>query len=364
VRITANLKALTVEELRGRKCAMHLAAFDYANAETARTLERIADEEGAEERLQRDPLRDFSVNQWLNTGGKEENLAGCVVADGRVTFTVKGLLGKLRRDCEAVRARHAAASAERFAGDEAYRAMVGEMLATGAAAVSNLRLYLEDTGRQMESQMRDSLMTGHRAYLGYLARTLPAAGEERAAAAGRLCRALGAMEASADERDAEGLTLLMRAAADGAGSLVLRSLVAARAELEARDVEERTALYFAAQGGHADVVEVLGRLGADVNAVAYEGFDVTPVCQAAQEGHVDVVKALGRLDADVNRARLDGCTPVYCAAYMGHTAVIEALGQLGSDVNRTDDVGWTPLERARENGHMEAAAVLERLGAL
>jgi hypothetical protein len=364
VRITANLKALTVEELRGRKRAMHLAAFDYANAETARTLERIAGVEGAEERLQRDPLRVHpSVDRWLKIGGKEENLAGCVVADGSVTFTVKGLLGKLRRDCEAVRARHAAAAAERFAGDGAYRAMVGEMLATGAAAVSCLRLYLEDPGSPMEARMRDSLMTGHRGYLGYLARTLPAAGEERAAAAARLCRALGAMRESSNERNAEGLTPLMHAAADGAGSLVLRSLVAARAELEARDVDERTALYIAAEGGHADVVEALGRLGADVNAVAYQGFDATPVFIAAQEGHVDVVEALGRLGADVNRATLDGRTPVFVAAADGHTAVIEALGRLGADVNRADNDGWMPLEWAREKGHLEVAAALERLGA-
>ena len=284
-----------------------------------------------------------------------------MVADGRVTFTVKWLLGKLQRDCEAVRARHAAAAAERFAGDGAYRAMVGEMLATGAAAISNLRLYLEDPGSQMATRMRDSLMTNHIAYLGYLARTLPAAGEERAAAAGRLCRALGAMEASADERDADGLTPLMRAAADGAGSLVLRSLVAARAELEARGVSERTALFFAAEGGHAEAVEVLGRLGADVNAVANRGFDSTPVFIAAQEGHANVVEALGRLGADVNRATLDGRTPVYVAAVKGHTAVIEALGQLGADVMRANQ-GGTPFEKARENGHLEAAAALERLG--
>jgi hypothetical protein len=362
VRITANLKALTVEELRGRKRAMHLAAFDYANAETARTLERIAGEEGAEERLQRDPSRVHpSVDRWLKIGGKAENLAGCVVADGIVTFTVKGLLGKLRRDCEAVRARHAAT--ERFPDDGAYRAMVGEMLATGAAAVSCLRVYVENSGSQIELLMRDSLMTNHRAYLGYLARTLPPSGEERAAAAARLCRALGAMEASADERDADGLTPLMCAAADGAGSLVLRSLVAARAELEARDVNERTALYIAAEGGHADVVEVLGRLGADVNAVAYHGFDATPVYLAAQEGHVEVVEALGRLGADVNRVALDGSTPVFAAAYGGHTAVIEALGELGADVNCAEDNSCTPLEAARGNGHLEAAAALERLGA-
>ena len=74
------------------------------------------------------------------------------------------------------------------------------------------------TGVQMESVMRETITARHRTYLAFLERTLPAAeGEARAAAAGRLCRAMGAMQASADEADAEGLTPLMRAAADGAG---------------------------------------------------------------------------------------------------------------------------------------------------
>jgi ankyrin repeat protein len=361
VRISANLKALTVEELRGRKRGMHLAAFDYAIAETVRTLAHIAREEGADERLQRDPYRVRSVDRWILSGGKEEDLAGGVVADGEVTFTIEGLLGKLRRECEAVRARHAAAAVERFADDAAFRAMVGEMLATGAAAVSCLRWYIEDPGARIEALLRDPLMTGHRGYLGYLARTLPAAGKERAAAAVRLCWALGVMGASVDEADADGLTLLMRAAADGAGARVLQSLAAARAELEARDGEKKTALFFAAEGGHAEAVEVLGQLGADFNAVAYQGFDGTPVWIAAQEGHVDVVEALGRLGADVNRAALDGRTPINVAAYAGHTAVVEALGRLRADVNLAGNDGYTPVCAAAYEGH---TAVVEALGLL
>jgi ankyrin repeat protein len=145
---------------------------------------------------------------------------------------------------------------------------------------------------------------------------------------------MGAMAgASADERDAEGLTPLMRAAADGAGRRALRCLAAAGAGLEARDGGARraTALWMAARCGHAEAVEELGRLGADVNAVANPGaMDITPVCAAAGEGFVDVVEALGRLGADVNRAR---------------------------------NKGWTPLRIARQEGHSAAAAALERLGA-
>ena len=332
MRINANLKAATVEELRGRKHAMHLAAFDYANAETARTLARLAAEGCAEERVARDWTRSMPVQDWLHDGGKEEDLVGCMVAGGTVTFTVEGMLGKLRRACAAVRARHAAVPAERFSADGVYRALAEEMLVTGAAAVSCLRWYLEDTGKGVEHIMRVPIVTGHRVYLGFLERTLPAVGEVRVTAAGRLCRARGAMERSPDEVDAEGFTPLIRAAANGAGARVLRSLVAARANLEARDggLLKSTALWWAANMGNSEAVVELGRLGADVNTLGQPGF-------------------------------LDG-TPFMIAAFEGHTGVIEALGRLGADVNRADKYGRTPLQIAYDMGQSEAAAVLEQLG--
>ena len=211
--------------------------------------------------------------------------------------------------------------------------MAEEALAVGAAAVSCLQWYLEDPGCSMNLLMRTPLMAGHRGYLGFLERTLPAAaGPARAAAAAALCRALGVLAgASADERDAEGLTPLMRAAADGAGRRALRCLAAAGADLEARDGGARraTAVWWAARCGHADAVEELGRLGADVNTVSHPGaMDVTPVCIAAENGYVEVIEALGRLGADVNRARLDGATPVFMAAQLLELSVRIAAGGL------------------------------------
>jgi ankyrin repeat protein len=367
VRLNANAKALTLAELRGRRRAMHLAAFAHANADTARALERIAGEGRLTDRLRRDRSFPRDFQGWLRKGGKEADLKGHLVSGGVVTFTAAGYLGYLRRGLHEARKRHAAGPAEQFAADGAHRAMTEEMLAVGAAAESCLRWYLEDPGVMMETMMRLGLMAGHRSYLGFLERTLPAAGEAgRDEAAGRLCRALGAMEASVDEVDEEGFTPLHRAAADGAGARMLRCLVTAGADLEARDkgAFRATAVWWAAYQGHAEAVAELGRLGADVNAVGEPGaFDDTPVFIAASYGHVGVIEALGRLGADVNCAVLDGRTPMCGAAAKGHLAAVEALARLGADVNRASLYGLTPVSAAAANGHAVLVEALARLGA-
>jgi hypothetical protein len=365
VRINANGKALTVEELCTQKKDMHLAAFRHLLAETARDLDRIAEDERAHERLACDPLRVMELDDWLSTGGRQEDLLPGMSDGTEVTFSVAGLLARIGRQCEAVLERHAAVAPERYNDDEAFRHTVAEMLETKAAAVATLRGYIADTSMPMECVMRDTLATRHRAYLAFLERTLPTEGEARAAAAGRLCRAMGAMQSSADEVDEEGLTPLMRAAVDGAGGRVLRCLVAARADVNRRDTtEDRTALYLAAECGQAEAVEALALLGGDVDAASEpEVFDATPIWIAAQEGHTAVIETLARLGADVNRAVKDGRTPVYMAAHGGHTAAIEALCRLGADLNRASNRGNTPLTIATDKGHAAAADALRRLGA-
>ena len=117
VRLNANAKALTLAELRGRRRAMHLAAFAFANADTARAVDRIAGEGRLDERLRRDRSFPRDVQEWLRAGGKEADLEGHVVSGGRVTFTAAGYLGYLRRGLYEARKRHKSVQAERFAAD-------------------------------------------------------------------------------------------------------------------------------------------------------------------------------------------------------------------------------------------------------
>ena len=114
---------------------------------------------------------------------------------------------------------------------------------------------------------------------------------------------------------------------------MLRCLVAARADVDRREARHgKTALYLAAECGHADAVEALARLGGDVDAMAYPGaFDCTPLYDAAEQGHTAVIEALGRLGADVNRALKDGRTPLNAATRRdGHAAAADALRRLGA----------------------------------
>ena len=177
VRINANGKARTVEELRTQKKDMHLNAFRYLLAETARDLERIAEEERAHDRLARDPSRVWDLEDWTDgdTWKLEWLLPG--MSDGaRVTFTVAGLLAHIGRQFKAVLERHAALPPERYNDDEAFHHIVTEMLETKAAAASALRWYIEDPELTIEAAMRRPLPTAHRGYLSFLERTLPEKG--------------------------------------------------------------------------------------------------------------------------------------------------------------------------------------------
>ena len=59
---------------------------------------------------------------------------------------------------------------------------------------------------------------------------------------------------------------------------------------QSEDEDERTALMYAAGGGHLPVVEALLAKGADVEAKDEDGF--TALMQAAYGGHLPVVEAL------------------------------------------------------------------------
>ena len=85
----------------------------------------------------------------------------------------------------------------------------------------------------------------------------------------------------------------------------------------------RTALWGAADGGHALAVDRLLAAGAAVDRAANGGF--TPLSMAAQNGHDAVVARLLAGGAAVDLARDGGATPLFQAAQNGHDAVVARL---------------------------------------
>jgi ankyrin repeat protein len=105
----------------------------------------------------------------------------------------------------------------------------------------------------------------------------------------------------------------------------------------------RTALHYAAYGGHVEVVAFL--LGKGAQASTRDNYNVTPFMVACIKGHLGVVRMLLHhtggegLDA---RDDENGWTALHGAAFLGCEEVVRFLLLSGADPMITDSKGRTP----------------------
>ncbi len=343
VRINANLKTLTVEELVGQKRSMHLASFRFLIDEIGQGLERLARERGAAARWERDV---------------ERGLFGKPTVEAFCKYIVK--------QCVEVYARHEATGAALYASDEVFRSLVIETLECKAHAQSKLLWWLEDEAQSISAQgvygsattdRAGSLRAAHRGRIAFLEGALPRPPQRRTAAvrpcsrtaatavvrpeaawwaadrvqaALELCKVKGLVRESVEETNELGETVFVRAANEGESLRVLELLVEARADVNACNAQDRgaTALFYAAKRGDVERVQQLHRLGAGLE----------PVVNGTQ-------------------------TPLIIAAGQGLTATVLALAQLRADVAAMPVYGITALKEATRGGYAETARVLRELGA-
>ena len=108
------------------------------------------------------------------------------------------------------------------------------------------------------------------------------------------------------------------------------------------DPEGFSILHQMASGGHSKSVKALVDAGADVN-VRQKTHQGTPLQYAANNGHLEVVQILLKGKAAVDAADSIGRTPLMWAATSGKKDVAEALLSAGAKVNQTTNTGWTAL---------------------
>ena len=141
-----------------------------------------------------------------------------------------------------------------------------------------------------------------------------------------------------------GATALHLAAIEGSTEFLskLLTLPGIQDSLNAQDESGATPLYFAASWGRAEMVEILGAAGADVEIPDNDGN--TPVNLASMYGYIEAVKSLAGLGADLDSEnRIDGDTPLISASYHGYREVVEYLVEQGVEVNKRDNYGSTAL---------------------
>lgn len=118
------------------------------------------------------------------------------------------------------------------------------------------------------------------------------------------------------------------------------------------DNAQSAPLHWAAQSGHADIVQAL--LSNNANADQVNKGGLTALHYAADKGYTEVVTLLIQKGANVNvKEYKDNWAPLTYAASKGHYEVVELLVQSGADANTTESDGWAPLHFACSEGREE-----------
>ena len=147
-----------------------------------------------------------------------------------------------------------------------------------------------------------------------------------------------------DAEDHVGWSTLIRAADYGQLD-VFKLLLKRGAEPRHGTIGDRIPLHFAAEGGHAEMVELLlDQPKVDINFKDQQGQ--TAVFKAAYQGREEVVSLLlQQKDIDVNAASNDGFTPLLQAIFGDYNKIIRLfLARPELDVNASDTThNQTPL---------------------
>jgi ankyrin repeat protein len=155
---------------------------------------------------------------------------------------------------------------------------------------------------------------------------------------------------------------LQLAARDGNATLLKRFLAdGVEIDEKVTSLEDKaygwTALHFAVNAGHIEIVRSLLSSGANPQ-IQEDKDDRTPLLMAAAKGDIESVKLLLEYKALVDVQQLDGDTPLICAASEGYPSIVKLLLLSGADAHIKDNLGWTALIWAATNGN---EAVVELL---
>ena len=172
------------------------------------------------------------------------------------------------------------------------------------------------------------------------------------------------VEAGADVRatDAEGATCLISAAYFGHTDTVRYLVGLPEVDLDRQVSRNYTALHFAVQEEHANVVQMLIDAGADLETKNDDGC--SPLHLASLSGELTTVKMLVKAGADVRATDAERRTCLMFAAYHGHTDTVRYLVSVPEvDLNHQGTNNFTALRFAVEQKHADVVQVLIDAGA-
>ena len=173
----------------------------------------------------------------------------------------------------------------------------------------------------------------------------------------------GAETARADDIVSREQTALHKAAMNGHAGVV-RLLLKAGANTEIRDTWEKTPLYWAVANGHLGVIRLLVEHGADINV--FDDSHHSVLQQAITEKNFAAIDLLLELGADINACANTEAGPgpsaLHTAARVTSVDMVAHLLLAGADIDSVDHIGQTPEKEARTPGIAHLLKTVRELG--
>ena len=92
-------------------------------------------------------------------------------------------------------------------------------------------------------------------------------------------------------------------------------------------------------------------------------YHKTPLIAACENGCVEIVELLLKKGADIEAKDKSDWTPISYACWNGRIQTVRLLLDNGANINSVDNDGFTPLKRASRRGHKETFKLLLEYGA-
>ncbi len=282
VRVNANLRTETVEELVEKKKRMHMTSARLLADEVKGELELQAASTESLERLKKDPS----------------------ASEVRSGNPLDQFFGWINQRCEAIVERHRSTEAADYVNDNTFRGLVSEILNMKSWAQEMWQLWLRDESRFIGFFQDFSLLESHRMWLSHLRKRIREAApgsDERRLACMQLLQSKGLAKAAAHgELNADGEDLIVAAGADGWSAEDVNALLGAGADVATADDNGETGVYNAAKYGHVSTLKILLGAGGDVNSCNKRSYDeASALYEAASNGHLDCIEELIASKADV-----------------------------------------------------------------